>query len=217
MMRRYRVKYYNAFSHVYDKFIALHSKDLQQKVRNFLVATVNPKKGETLLDICTGTGSLLAIYAEKVGEKGRIIGIDFSSGMLKAAQRKTNHLKNIFLVQADVSALPLKHESADAISCSHAFYELKGKTADSCVREAERVLKPGKTFFMMEHEVPKNRFIRGLYYLRLLSMGSDRMHEILKDETRRFIDIFGGVDKIVSSSGKSKIVSCRKKQCQEAP
>ena len=211
MLRKRRVKYYNAFSHVYDKFIALHSRDLQQKARNFLISTVQPELGDTVIDICTGTGTLLPLYAEKVGDRGRVIGIDFSIGMLKVAQKKTQYLKNVSLLLADVSALSLKTDCADAISCSHAFYELKEETADACVREVARVLNPGKAFFMMEHKIPQKRFIRGLYYLRLLSMGSNRMKEILKDETRRFAAVFSDVNKIVSASGKSKIILCRKK------
>jgi len=210
MIRQYRVKYYNVFSHVYDKFIALHSKDLQKKARNFLISTVNPKDGETILDICTGTGTLLPLYAEKVGETGHVIGIDFSKGMLNVARRKTRHLKNILLLLADVSALPIRSESVDAVSCSHAFYELKGPTADSCLREVKRVLRNSKAFFMMEHEIPRNRFIRGLYYLRLLSMGSDRMREIIRDEMRRFTEVFEDVKKVISPSGKSKIIIGRK-------
>ncbi len=206
MMRKYRAKYYDAFSHVYDEFIALHSKDLQQQARNFLISTVAPREGETILDICTGTGTLLPLYADKVGPRGRVIGIDFSGGMLRVAKRKTDGFENIYLIRADVAALPLSSESVDAVSCSHAFYELKGETADACLREIKRTLKKGRAFFMMEHEVPRNRFIRGLYYLRLLSMGSDRMKEILKNETGRFRQVFSSVQKVVSPSGKSKII-----------
>lgn len=210
MIRRYRIRYYNAFSHVYDKFIALHSGDLQQKARNFLISTVNPTVDETVLDICTGTGSLLALFSEKVGERGRVIGIDFSYGMLRVAHKKTRHLKNILLVLADVSSLPIRSEGIDAVSCSHAFYELKGATADLCVKEVKRILKKDRAFFMMEHEVPKNPFIRFLFYMRILSMGSNRMMEILRNELRRFTDVFEEVKKVVSPSGKSKIIISRK-------
>jgi len=206
MIRKYRVKYYDAFSLVYDRFIALHSKDLQQQARNFLISTVAPREGDTILDICTGTGSLLPLYAQKVGTRGRVIGIDFSEGMLQVAKRKADGFKNIFLIRADVAALPISSESVDAVSCSHAFYELRGETADACLKDIRRILKKGGAFYMMEHETPRNRFIRGLYYLRLLSMGSDRMKEILKNETGRFKQIFTTVQKKVSPSGKSKII-----------
>ena len=210
MLRKNRVKYYNAFSHVYDKFIALHSKDLQQQARNFLITTVAPKQGDTIVDICTGTGSLLPFYSEKVGVNGHVIGVDFSPGMLRVAREKTRHLDNVSLILADVSTLPLSTGCASAVSCSHAFYELKGDTADACLKEVRRILKDGHTFYMMEHEIPKNLLIRGLYYLRLLSMGSDRMREILKNETERFERIFSSFHKIVSPSGKSKIIMGKK-------
>ncbi len=210
MIRKNRVKYYNAFSHVYDKFIALHSRDLQQKARNFLISTADPRPGDTVIDICTGTGSLLPRYAEAVGEKGRVVGIDFSIGMLRVAREKTRELKNVFLVLADVAALPVKPGVADAVSCSHAFYELKNETADACLGEVRRVLRNGKAFYMMEHEIPRNRLIRGLYTLRLLSMGSKRMKEILENETGRFKAVFETVSKIVSPTGKSKIIIARK-------
>ncbi len=217
MLRKNRVKYYNVFSHVYDGFIALHSKDLQQQARNFLISTVGPHPGETVIDICTGTGALLPLYAERVGDNGRVIGIDFSIGMLRVARKKTRHLKNISLVLADVAALPIRSGTADAVSCSHAFYELTGETADACLREVRRVLKAARSFFMMEHEVPKNRFVRGLYYLRLMSMGSDRMKEILKNETGRFRTIFEHVKKIVSPTGKSKIIIATKQPESQDP
>ena len=210
MLRKNRVKYYNAFSHVYDRFIALHSKDLQQKARDFLIATVDPAPGDTVVDLCTGTGSLLPLYSERVGRSGRVVGVDFSPGMLRVARAKTRHLKNVFLVLADVAALPICSEVVDAASCSHAFYELKGPTADRCLREARRVLKRGRSFFMMEHEVPKNRFVRRLYYLRLASMGSNRMKEILKNELGRFKAVFASVKRVVSPTGKSKIIIARK-------
>ncbi len=210
MIRRYRIRYYDLFSHVYDTFIAMHSKDLQQKARNFLIETISPKPGDTVVDICTGTGSLLPLYAKKVGEKGRVIGVDFSPGMLRVAQKKTRSLPNVSLIQADVAYLPIRSEIAEAVSCSHAFYELKGHTANACLREIRRVLKNGHAFFMMEHEIPKNRIIRWLYYLRLLSMGSDRMKEILQDEMYRFRMIFESTNKLVSASRKSKIIIGKK-------
>ena len=45
--------------------------------------------------------------------------------------------------------------SFDAVTCSHAFYELKGETQERTLREILRILKPGKTFLMMEHDVPE--------------------------------------------------------------
>ena len=43
-----------------------------------------------------------------------------------------------------------------------------------------------------------------------MSMGSDRMKEILKNETGRFKENFENVRKVVSPTGKSKIIIATK-------
>ena len=60
----------------------------------------------------------------------------------------------------------------DAVTCSHAFYELKGDTQDQALQEIVRVLRPGGNFLMMEHDVPANPFVRALFYLRLTFIGA---------------------------------------------
>ncbi len=208
-MRRYiRRKYYDLFSPFYDAFVTLHSGDRGGVLREMLAETTGLKEGNTVLDICTGTGSLLVNLQGKVGEKGRVIGVDFSRGMLKVAKEKTRHLKNVFLVEADVSCLPFKGEAFDAVTCSHAFYELKGEAVERTLQEVRRVLKEKGPFLMMEHEVPSNPFIKALFFIRLLSMGRKKISQILRDEEKLFRNYFKNVERLKAS--RSKIIICRK-------
>jgi len=112
------------------------------------------------LDICTGTGSALIPLKEKVQAQGRIVGVDFSIGMLQAGKSKISDDNfsigmlqagkskisdddSIFLVLADVAYLPFKNEAFHAVTCSHAFYELKGETQDNCLQEiVEKISTP---------------------------------------------------------------------------
>ena len=160
-MRHLRRSYYDAFSRVYDRFVALHSTDRQGVVRRYLSDLVPVKTGERILDICTGTGALLPYLREKVGLSGSVVGVDFSRGMLSANLKRTNGLANIHLVEADVASLPFAPESFDAATCSHAFYELKGEAQELALSEIVRVLKPGKAFLMMEHDLPRSTFGAG--------------------------------------------------------
>jgi len=162
-MKRFRQKYYDYFSHIYDRFVALHSTDRGLGLRYFLADTTGLKKGDKVLDICTGTGSALIPLQEKVQAQGLAIGVDFSIGMLKAGRSKIPNHGSIFLVLADVAYLPFKKEVFNAVTCSHAFYELKGETQGNCLQEIGRVLKPNRPFLMMEHDVPKNFFVRMLF------------------------------------------------------
>jgi demethylmenaquinone methyltransferase/2-methoxy-6-polyprenyl-1,4-benzoquinol methylase len=179
-MRKYRRRFYNVFSRVYDKFIELHSKDNQHEARKILADQLDPQKDRIIVDLCTGTGSLLP-YLGKRCATCFIIGVDFSRGMLQKAQTKIKDKKNICLIEADVSNLPLQHTKCDKIICSHAFYEIKGNDQIKMLNEIKRILKVEGQFIIMEHEIPKNLLIRFLFYLRTLILGQALYHKISLD------------------------------------
>ena len=117
---------------------------------------------------------------------------------------------NICLVQADAAVLPFTSRSFDAVTCTHAFYELKGEAQERALREIVRILKPGKAFLMVEHDLPDNPFIRTLYYLRLASMGVKRAISILRHKRNTFERYFSTVERISAPAARSKILLCRR-------
>jgi demethylphylloquinol methyltransferase len=207
-MRKFRRTYYDLFSKFYDRFIALHATDKQGVLRAVLAERTAARSGDIVLDICTGTGATLHPLADRVGAAGLIVGLDFSRGMLRAARAKTMGREEICLVQADCSRLPFKDAPFAAVTCSHAFYELKGRTQATALEEIKRCLRPGKPFVMMEHEVPENRFVRLLFYIRLMSMGRQRALQILKHEAAFLQRYFRRVRKSPTPTGRSKIYTC---------
>lgn len=89
-------------------------------------------------DLGCGTGYLSAELAPHVA---RVIGVDDSPAMLKAARRRTAAFGNVELVKGDLAAVPV----ADA-ACDAALLVLGlGYVADpqAVVAELARVLKPG--------------------------------------------------------------------------
>jgi len=209
-MRHGRRAYYDAFSKLYDRFVALHSGDKQGLARQYLADHIPRDASSSVLDLCTGTGSILRHIRRRVGPEGRTIGVDFSHGMLKVAGEKTRGLENVYLVEGDAGVLPFPAHTFDAVTCSHAFYELKGETQTKALEEIVRVLKPHGVFLMMEHDVPRNHFIGTLFYVRLTLVGSGRAIAFLRQEQKVLERYFGMVDKIVAPAGPSKIMRCRK-------
>ncbi|GBC60756.1 hypothetical protein DENIS_1715 [Desulfonema ishimotonii] len=209
-MRKFRQKYYDWFSHVYDRFIAMHASGQQGMLKTVLAEKAELEKGGRILDICTGTGALLNYLHRRLENGGMVVGVDFSGGMLGVARGKTAGANRLFLVQADVSRLPFKEDAFDTVTCAHAFYELKGGDQESCLREIGRILKPGKPFLMMEHDVPRKPLIRMLFYIRLMSMGAKKAFEILRHEKEILGQYFSSVEKITVSGGRSKILVCRR-------
>lgn len=208
-MRKFRRKYYDVFSTFYDRFIALHATDRQGVLREVLAEETAAQPGDRVLDICTGTGATLAALAGRVGEAGLVVGLDFSSGMLKAAYKKSRDNPKVCLVQADCGRLPFKSGTFAAVTCSHAFYELKGATQVGTLAEIRRCLAPGKPFLMMEHEVPENRLVRLLFYVRLMAMGREKAKQVLKHERGFLKRHFSHVRRSVTITGKSKLYICR--------
>ena len=208
-MSSLRQSYYNLFSKVYDRIIELHSHDLQGRLRGALANRTGLKTGDVALDLCTGTGSVPPFLAEKVGSDGLVIGLDFSSGMLQKAAKKIRERgkKNIVLIQAEAQHLPFKDRTISAVTCSHAFYELKGDVREKTIMEVKRVCRTGGRFCMMEHEVPKKKFIKFLFYIRMLVSGNLGSSALLKQEASFFKSHFSEVKKEILPGGNTKVIS----------
>jgi ubiquinone/menaquinone biosynthesis C-methylase UbiE len=207
---RLRRSYYDTFSRFYDRFVALHSRDEAGLVRKFLADLLPVRDGSSVLDVCTGTATLLPHMQERVGLDGRVIGMDFSRGMLKVAKAKTASFPTIHLVEGDVGCLPFAAESFDAVTCSHAFYELKGELRESALQEIRRILRPSGAFLMMEHDVPANRVVKALFYLRLTIVGAGNAIAFLRRERDILEARFATVEKVVAPGGRSKVMVCWK-------
>jgi ubiquinone/menaquinone biosynthesis C-methylase UbiE len=209
-MRRTRRANYDAFSSFYDRFVALHSRDSASLARRFLAERLPSGDLGAVLDVCTGTGTLLQSLQERVGRDGHVVGMDFSRGMLKVASAKIRGLANIHLVEGDAGSLPFAAESFDAVTCSHAFYELKGDTREGALREILRVLRPEGAILMMEHDVPFNPLVKALFYLRLTVVGAGKAVAFLRREQEVLKACFTKVERIAAPGGRSKVMVCWK-------
>ena len=207
-MKKWRRRYYDFFSLIYDRLIALHSRDRQAFLRDFLLKKAGVGPETKLLDLCTGTGAVALAATKYVSERGLIVGVDFSWGMLKRAKIKAQRIRHprLFFVLADVGRLPLKSHLFDVVTCSHAMYELEPRTREATLKEIRRVLKPAGLFAMMEHTEPQNPLIRLLYHLRLLSLGSRENRRFARDERPYLARYFSRVERLFSPTGNSKIL-----------
>jgi len=211
-MKRFRRFYYDIFSHFYDAIIRLHSKDEGADLRDFLIRKTGIGPGDRMLDICTGTGSVAIAAHKAIAPHGMVVGLDFSYGMLNKASEKTRRLNMpaVIWIVADVAELPFKENAFQCVTCSHAMYELKPDVRMRALQEVHRVLEENRRFFMMEHCKPRHPFIRFLYYVRLMSMGSPENRHFAKDEVPVLKRFLRDVRRELSPTGKSKLISGEK-------
>lgn len=97
------------------------------------MAIVPLSPGHRVLDLCCGTGLEAFIAAEAVGERGEIIGVDVSAGMLEQLRERQKRepelgqrIRSFHHDVTDLGGVPgLEKGSFDAILCSCAFVLLE--------------------------------------------------------------------------------------------
>ncbi len=206
-----RQRYYDVFSRYYDLFVELHSKGKTNSSRRHLAHKTGAASGDRVLDLCTGTGAVALALSEQVGPDGMVVGVDFSRGMLRKAREKAakQGITNITCIQADVGAMPFRDNSFAATTCSYAFYELKGSMRSKVLEEVVRTTRPDGLFCMMEHDIPENRLVRTLFYIRIYVAGLKGVRQFLTEELSLFKRFFKDVKKESIHAGRSKIVCGR--------
>ncbi len=127
----------------WDAIRSLHIAE--SEVEAAMAAVLGLEGGETgslgtLIDIGTGTGRMLELFA---GRARSALGIDRSSEMLRLARVKLSErgLSNTELRQADLYALPMADGAADVAILHHVLHFAQQPGA--AIAEAVRVLGPG--------------------------------------------------------------------------
>ena len=75
------------------------------------------KKGDTVVDLGSGAGNDCFVARQLTGEKGRVIGIDFTAKMVEKAKINADRLdlKNVEFRLGDIENLPLAGNIADVV------------------------------------------------------------------------------------------------------
>lgn len=114
-------------------------------VKNLILSKINPKKGDNVLEICTGSGTNLLAIDEEVNRYG----LDISISMLKKAVRNAKS-KGILAkwFHGNGENLPFENNSMDfVLNCGAInFFDNPKKS----IEEMIRVAKPGATLVMAD-------------------------------------------------------------------
>ncbi len=100
----------------------------------------------TFLDVATGSADLPKVIlkaANRARMQVRVVGLDFSSPILRFAREEVGSERNIRLVRGDAFNLPFADSSVDYVLCSLAFHHWGFDQSVIALREMERVAKKG--------------------------------------------------------------------------
>jgi ubiquinone/menaquinone biosynthesis C-methylase UbiE len=104
------------------------------------------KEGDTVVDLGSGAGNDAFVARSIVGEKGKVIGIDFTDKMIEKARANAEKLNftNVEFRQGDIENMPLAGNSADVVVSNCVLNLVPDKK--QAFAETFRVLKKGGHF-----------------------------------------------------------------------
>jgi len=140
-------RFWDRLAPLWDFYLLISG--LKEKYREEAIDKLDLNQGDTVLDLACGTGLNFKHLREKVGDKGRIIGLDYSSKMLEEAKKriKDNKWDNVMLVQKTAEKFEFK-EKFDAVLCTWAMVSIPHYK--KALRNSIAALKEGGRFVVLD-------------------------------------------------------------------
>jgi demethylmenaquinone methyltransferase/2-methoxy-6-polyprenyl-1,4-benzoquinol methylase len=138
-----RIDFFAKSAPYYDSILDLVTIGQYAKFLKKAVEILAPRKGERILDLCSGTGRAASWMATDVGEIGEVVGLDITESMVKVAKERYGGLRNLIFLQRDVTK-PFGYENYfDGIFTSFALHELPEKHRPAVLEKSNLALREG--------------------------------------------------------------------------
>ena len=131
---------------LWNKFSGRYSQVILPEFRPYgrrLIELAEVRKGMWVLDVATGPGEPALTVGRRVGPSGLVVGVDFSTAMLRRAQARarTLGLRNVHFREMDAERLTFGGMMFDRVLCR--FGLMLMPDAERALAEMHRVLQPG--------------------------------------------------------------------------
>lgn len=192
----------------------------EKKFRKGFVDFIGPTRGEYLLDVCCGTGTLSIMIAEEIGSQGLVVGVDLSPNMIRIARQKGKN-RNVEFVLASAELLPIKETMFNKAICSFGLHEMTRTGRGNALREINRVLKKNGRLNVHDLNLPKSQIARliGKVLLKLAEektaynmIFKEKLWSEIKDsefKMRRFKAYFLDALQMISAENERRIACTR--------
>ncbi|MCO4315948.1 metalloregulator ArsR/SmtB family transcription factor [Phyllobacterium sp. 21LDTY02-6] len=177
LQRRERAAaYFSANASSWDAIRSLHVPD--GAVEEALLRIVGDKPFQSMLDIGTGTGRLLELFAPLYL---RGVGVDINRDMLAIARSNLEKasIGNALVRQGDVYSLPVDRESFDLVTIHQVLHFLDNPS--EAIREAARALRPAGRLLIVDFAPHELEFLRDKHAHLRLGFHDDQMRDWLSD------------------------------------
>jgi len=149
---------FNDIAHRYDLLNDVLSVGTHRIWKKQLINLCLKENPVSALDCATGTGDIA--FQLKKGCKGKVVGIDFSKGMIDLAQERAKLVpEEVEFKVADIEKLPFSDKSFDVTTISFGIRNVEN--LDLGLKELGRV---AKGVYILEFGRPKNFLFKKFYF-----------------------------------------------------
>ena len=150
--------YFSANAGSWDQIRSLHAAD--GAVETELRGIVGDKPFQAMLDVGTGTGRMLELFAPLYV---RGVGVDINRDMLAVARANLDRagVNNAQVRQGDIYALPVERENFDLVTIHQVLHFLD--EPGHAIREAARALRPGGRLLIVDFAPHSLEFLRDVH------------------------------------------------------
>jgi demethylmenaquinone methyltransferase/2-methoxy-6-polyprenyl-1,4-benzoquinol methylase len=148
----------------YDLLNRLLSFGVDRRWRRIAVRQLLIPPQGRVLAVATGTGDVALEIARQTDPSVRIVGADFTQGMLVRGREKvaaSGYRGRIELVNAPCEALPHPDGSFDGVTIAFGIRNVVDR--ERGLAEMARVLKPGGRVVILEFATPRSWLFRSIY------------------------------------------------------
>lgn len=126
---------------------------------NISLERAMPKEDEVVLDVGCGGGTTSHYMAQRVGSKGRVVGVDISATILAVAKERAGHIPNLRLEVGDAQTMDLGEAAFDLIYSR--FGVMFFQDAIAAFTNLHRALKPtGRLLFLCWRAAAENPWMQ---------------------------------------------------------
>jgi demethylmenaquinone methyltransferase/2-methoxy-6-polyprenyl-1,4-benzoquinol methylase len=212
-LNQHRIDIFGKIAPHYDLLLDILTFGNYAKFLRKAVKVLGPKKGDKILDLCSGTGRAASWMAEAVGEEGEVVGMDIAKNMIDVARNRYGGSGHLIFVQKDVTQ-PWEYQNHfDGIFTSFALHELPEKYRLGVLEQSYSALKGKGRMVIADFNphVSGTARIISLLFFKLFERGNLNFFDFNQNETLKKVgfnkiktfSILGGAQQITLAHKRS--------------
>ena len=175
----------------YDSYMRKITFGRERALREMTVNLAQVKRGDCVLEVGCGTGTLTLAAKRQAGPSGKVFGIDVIPGMIELSRQKAAQAQvDITFQLGSIDDIPFPANRFDVVICSFMIFHMSDMVRHKGITEIYRVLKPQGRLLVLDLALPTQPLPRAIAKALFGGMLQHDLRELLPlMETSGFSDI----------------------------